>query len=110
MADVVRAIEAAIDASVNREAIFVGHPVPVTARELLEGVRAAAGRRAVIIRVPALVTRIGAAVGDLAGAVRGQPGDGGMVQKGGMVVEIGHCLNSSPINSFTRPEGLRDRC
>ena len=73
VADVVRAIEAAIDASVNREAIFVGHPVPVTARELLEGVRAAAGRRAVIIRVPALVTRIGAAVGDLAGAVRGQP-------------------------------------
>jgi dihydroflavonol-4-reductase len=73
VADVVRAIEAAIDASVNREVIFVGHPVPVTARELLEGVRAAAGSRAVILRVPALVMRMGAAAGDLAGAVRGQP-------------------------------------
>jgi dihydroflavonol-4-reductase len=73
VADVVRAIEAAIDANVNREVIFVGHPVPVTARELLEGVRAAAGSRAVILRVPALVMRIGAAAGDLAGAVRGQP-------------------------------------
>jgi nucleoside-diphosphate-sugar epimerase len=73
VADVVRAIEAAIEANVNREVIFVGHPVPVTARELLEGVRAAAGSRAVILHVPALVMRIGAAAGDLAGAVRGQP-------------------------------------
>lgn len=73
VADVVRAIAAAIDADVAGEAIFVGHPVPATTRAILEGVRSALGSRARIVRVPMLATRVAAAAGDLAGAVRGRP-------------------------------------
>jgi dihydroflavonol-4-reductase len=73
VADVVRALEAAIDANVRGEAIFVGHPVPVTAHDLLQRVRAAAGSRALILRVPMPLTRLAAAAGDLAGAIRGRP-------------------------------------
>jgi nucleoside-diphosphate-sugar epimerase len=72
VADLVRAIEAAIDANMDRETIFAGAPAPVTARELLEGIRAATGGRAVILQIPRAVTRLAATAGDLAGAVRGR--------------------------------------
>ena len=71
--DLVRAIAAAVDHPAIGETIFVGHPRPVTTREMLEGVRAAAGARAAIIRVPMAITRAAALAGDLAGRLRGKP-------------------------------------
>jgi len=73
VADVVRAIAAAIDADLSGDAIFVGHPMPAAARDILEGVRAAVAPTARIVRVPMAITRIAAVGGDLAGAIRGRP-------------------------------------
>jgi nucleoside-diphosphate-sugar epimerase len=53
--------------------LFVGHPAPVTTRALLEGVRRAVGRRAMIVSVPMSVLRLVALIGDAAGALRGKP-------------------------------------
>jgi UDP-glucose 4-epimerase len=63
--DVVRAIAAAIDAAVEGEIVFVGHPRPVTAREILEAVRQSVGRPAMIVRIPQAITRMAAAGCDL---------------------------------------------
>ena len=71
--DVVRAIAAAVAQEIDGETMFVGHAAATTAREILEGVRTAVGRRAVIVRIPAALTRVAAVAGDLAGAVRGRP-------------------------------------
>jgi dihydroflavonol-4-reductase len=68
--DVVRSITAAIDIDVSG-AVFVGHPRPVTTRELLEAVRDASGGTATIVRVPLAVTRVAAGCGDVAGLVTG---------------------------------------
>jgi dihydroflavonol-4-reductase len=73
VADVIRAIAAAVAAGIDNDTIFVGGPAPVTTRELLEGVRAATGTRAMIVRIPRLLTRAAAAACDLAGAARGRP-------------------------------------
>jgi len=72
IADCVRAIAAAADSQVNREAIFVAHPHPAAVRELVEGIRDAAGTRARIVRVPMPVTRLAAWAGDIAGAIVGR--------------------------------------
>ena len=69
--DLVRAITAAIDVDVSGP-LFVGHPRPVTTRELMEAVRAASGGTATIIRVPLGLTRIAAAGGDVAGLITGR--------------------------------------
>jgi nucleoside-diphosphate-sugar epimerase len=71
--DVVRAIAAAVDQETDGETMFVGHAAATTAREILEGVRTAVARRAVIVRIPSPLTRIAAVAGDLAGALRGCP-------------------------------------
>lgn len=71
--DLVRTIAAAIDSPASGETIFAGHPCPVTTREILEGVRAAAGARATIVRIPMLLTRAAAIAGDVAGMLRGKP-------------------------------------
>jgi len=71
--DLVRAIAAAVDQPAVGDTIFAGHPHPVTTREILEGVRAAAGARAVIIPIPMAVTHAAAFAGDLAGMLRGKP-------------------------------------
>jgi nucleoside-diphosphate-sugar epimerase len=71
--DVVRTIGAAIDAPVRDEVLFVGHPHPVTAREILEAVRLAVGRPATIVPVPQAIARLAAAGCDLAGRVAGRP-------------------------------------
>jgi nucleoside-diphosphate-sugar epimerase len=63
--DVVRAIAAAIAATVEGEIVFVGHPRPVTAREILETVRQSVGRPAMIVRIPQAITRVAAAGCDL---------------------------------------------
>jgi dihydroflavonol-4-reductase len=71
--DVVRAIAAAVEHDASGETMFVGHPEAVTAREILEAVRTAVGRRAVIVRVPWALTRMAAVAGELAGGLRGRP-------------------------------------
>jgi dihydroflavonol-4-reductase len=73
ISDLVRTIVAAVDRGASGDVLFVGHPEPVTARALLEGVRRAVGRRAVIVRVPLLVLRLVALLGDAGGALRGKP-------------------------------------
>ena len=74
VADVVRAIEAAVDrGDASGETMFVGHPEPVSARALVEGVRDAAGGAATIVRVPRPVLWIAALAGDAVGALRGKP-------------------------------------
>jgi nucleoside-diphosphate-sugar epimerase len=73
VSDLVRAIAAAADQHPDDEVIFVGHPQPVTTRALLEGVRTAVGRGAVIVRVPSLLLRLAARLGDAGGALRGRP-------------------------------------
>jgi nucleoside-diphosphate-sugar epimerase len=71
--DLVRAIAAAIDRPADRDTIFVGHPTPVSPRELLEHVRSAVGRPAVILKVPSALLRIAALAGDIGGTLRGKP-------------------------------------
>ena len=71
--DLVRAIAAAIDRPADRDTIFVGHPTPVPPRELLEHVRSAVGRPAVILKVPSALLRIAALAGDIGGTLRGKP-------------------------------------
>ena len=73
ISDLVRAIAAAVDRPAGGDTIFVGHPHPVTTREILEGVRTAAGARAAIIRIPMAVTRLAALAGDVGGLIRGRP-------------------------------------
>ena len=74
VADAVRAIEAAVDrADASGETMFVGHPEPVTARALVEGVRDAAGGSAAIVSVPQLVLWIAAVAGEAIGTLRGKP-------------------------------------
>jgi dihydroflavonol-4-reductase len=74
VADVVRAIEAAVDrGDASGETMFVGHPEPVSARALVEGVRDAAGGAATIVRVPQPVLWIAALAGDAIGTLRGKP-------------------------------------
>ena len=74
VADVVRAIEAGISrADASGDTIFVGHPEPVTARALVEGVRDAAGGAATIVRVPQPVLWIAALAGEAVGTLRGKP-------------------------------------
>jgi nucleoside-diphosphate-sugar epimerase len=70
--DMVRAIEAAIDRHVDGRVIFVGHPVPVAARTLVEGIRAAVGRPATIVPLPLTVTRAAAALCDLTTQLTGR--------------------------------------
>jgi nucleoside-diphosphate-sugar epimerase len=65
VSDVVRAIAAAITAPIDSEIVFVGHPRPVTGREILETVRQLVGRPALIVRIPQAMTRLAAAGCDL---------------------------------------------
>ena len=71
IADLVRVITAAADRSAAGDTLFVGHPNPVTTRDLLEGVRAASGGRGTIVRIPLAVTRLAAFGGDAVGALFG---------------------------------------
>ena len=71
--DVVRAIAAAIDAHTDGDVVFVGHPRPVSAREILEEIRTAVGRPAWPARVPAPLGWVAAMASDVAGRVIGRP-------------------------------------
>ena len=73
VSDVVRTIAAAVDRQEINDVVSVGYREPVTTRALLEGVRAAARRKALIVRVPSPVLRIAAHLGDAGGVLRGRP-------------------------------------
>ncbi len=73
VSDLVRAIAAAIDRPAEGETLFVGHPRPVTAREILEALQLAVDRSSAVIHVPQALTRLAAAACDLAGHVVGRP-------------------------------------
>ena len=72
VADLVRVITAAVDSPAERDILFVGHPDPVTTRDLLEGVRATSNRRGRIVRIPLAITRLAAFGGDAAGILLGK--------------------------------------
>jgi nucleoside-diphosphate-sugar epimerase len=71
VSDVVRAIEAAMTVPIAGETFFVGHPQAVTAREVLEAIRAGVGS-GLIVRVPNPLLRLAAIGGDIAGALSGR--------------------------------------
>jgi nucleoside-diphosphate-sugar epimerase len=71
--DVVRTIAAAVDAAADSEILFVGHPHPVTAREILDVIRLVIGRPALVMPVPLVITRMAAAGCDLLARVVGRP-------------------------------------
>jgi nucleoside-diphosphate-sugar epimerase len=73
VADVVRAIAAAIRSDIDGDAIFVGHPTPVTPRALVDGIRAAVAPGARVIRVPMPLTHAAAFAGEIAQRVTGRP-------------------------------------
>jgi nucleoside-diphosphate-sugar epimerase len=73
VADLVRTIAAAISADVESEAIFVGHPVPVTPRALVDGIRAAVAPGARVVHVPMALTRVAALGGEMAQRVTRRP-------------------------------------
>jgi len=73
VADMVRAIAAAIDAGVSGEAIFVGHATPATPSAIVDGIRAAVAPRARVVRVPMPLTRLAAVAGELVQRVGGRP-------------------------------------
>jgi nucleoside-diphosphate-sugar epimerase len=73
VSDLVRTIEAALATTVQNEVFFVGHPRPVTARQIVEGIRRAVGRRALIVPIPLGVTWAFSRIGDLAGAISRRP-------------------------------------
>ena len=73
VSDVVRAIAAAIDAHTDGDVVFIGHPRPVAAREILEEIRTAVRRPAVLVRVPAPLARVAVAASEVVGRVTGRP-------------------------------------
>lgn len=71
--DVVRTVAAAADAAADGEILFVGHSHPVTTREILDGIRLAVGRPAMVIPIPQPFTRVAAAACDLIAPLVGRP-------------------------------------
>jgi nucleoside-diphosphate-sugar epimerase len=71
--DAVRAILAAVERDLHGETIFVGHPVPVSPRALVESITDVLRTHALVIRVPRLVVRAAAITGDLTGRLTGRP-------------------------------------
>ena len=71
--DVVRTIAAAIEAAAVGEVLFVGHPQPVSGREILDAIRLVVGRPAMVIPVPQAITRLAAVGCDLVARVVGRP-------------------------------------
>jgi nucleoside-diphosphate-sugar epimerase len=71
--DVVRAIVAAVEKTSVDGPVFVAHPTPVTASDLITAIQAAVGRRGRVIRVPMAVTRVLAFGGDVTARVLRRP-------------------------------------
>ena len=73
VADLIRTIAAAIPADVDGEAIFVGHPLPVTPCALVDGIRAAVAPGARVVHVPMALTRVAAFAGEIVQRATGRP-------------------------------------
>jgi nucleoside-diphosphate-sugar epimerase len=73
VADLVRAVAAAIDSDVSGEAIFVGHDPPATAAAIVDGIRAAVAPTARVVRVPMPLTALAALGGEIAQRALGRP-------------------------------------
>jgi nucleoside-diphosphate-sugar epimerase len=75
VSDMVRAVDAALETNTHGDTMFVGHPRPATAREVLETLRALLSPRfGVVVPVPGLLARAACRVGDLATRLTGRPG------------------------------------
>jgi dihydroflavonol-4-reductase len=73
VSDLVRAIVAAVDRGAAGDTMFAAHPQPVTTRELIEGVKRAAGSGAILLPVPMTLLRCLAVLGDAGGTMTGKP-------------------------------------
>lgn len=73
VADAVRAILAAIDRGAPGATIFVGHPQPVSPRELMAAICDVAHVRATIVPIPRPVSWLAAQVGEITGRMTGRP-------------------------------------
>ena len=71
--DLLHAISAGVDREDDGDTVFVGHPRPVGARELLERIRAVVRPGARIVPVPAPALFLAALGGQLAGILSGRP-------------------------------------
>ncbi len=71
--DVVRSVIAALTTPRDGEIMFVGHPQPATARDVVEAIRSAVGRAAVVIPIPQPLTHLAAVVCDLLAHAVGTP-------------------------------------
>jgi len=67
--DVVRTIVSAVERTAVAGTVFVGHPAPVSPRDLLDAIAAAIGRTARVIAVPLPLTRAAAIAADIAGRI-----------------------------------------
>jgi len=72
IADVVRAIGAALEGTAAGGTFFVGHPEPVTPRGLLETIQQTLGRGGALIRIPMPVIWAAAQVCDVLGRATGR--------------------------------------
>jgi nucleoside-diphosphate-sugar epimerase len=72
VSDVVRAIDAALRTPGAGDVVFVGHPRPVTALEVLQTIRMAVNRRAAVVRIPAAILEIASLAGEVAGRATGR--------------------------------------
>lgn len=70
--DVVAALVAALERRLAGDTLFVGHPEPVGARQLVDEVAAVIGGHPRYVQVPAAIAGIGAHVGELVGRLRGE--------------------------------------
>jgi dihydroflavonol-4-reductase len=73
VSDVVRAIAAGIERRSASTVAFVGHPQPATGLDILEAVRTAVGRPAIVVRIPRVVTHLASIACDLATPLVGKP-------------------------------------
>jgi dihydroflavonol-4-reductase len=71
--DAVRAILAAVDCDRTGDVMFLGHPRPVTPRDLLSAIKRVTGSPARLIAVPRPLVRLAALFGDVAGRLSGTP-------------------------------------
>ena len=70
--DLTAVIDAAVLSVRTGDTLFVGHPVPVTTRDLVDGIRDALARRVTTVPVPMGLLKVLAMAGDIAGAIAGR--------------------------------------
>jgi nucleoside-diphosphate-sugar epimerase len=71
--DMVYTIERALDVRTHGDVMFVGHPRPVTAREVLETIRAVLDSRAAILPIPGPFLAVASLAGEAMGHVLKRP-------------------------------------